>query len=113
MNDSSDKPGGPIGRGDGQNGEGDAGGDVAAGGHCSPRKAGVVIRATVEHMGLVGDTELTVNVKWPASTFCVPQYGKHPLPPPPPPDPQVPDNGPQAKRFDALIGEAVENTEPD
>lgn len=103
------KPGGPIGRGDDQNNNGAVGGDAAATGHCPAPKAGVVIRATVEHVGLVGETELTVNVKWPASTFCVPQHGKHPAPPPPPPDPQVPNNGPQAKRFDALIGEAVEN----
>jgi hypothetical protein len=109
MNSPDEKPGGPIGRGNAQNNEGDASGDGAAAGHYSPRKAGVVIRATVEHMGLVGDTELTVNVKWPASTFCVTQYGKPHVPPPPPDLQQVPDNSPLAKRFDALAGEADEN----
>lgn len=44
--------------------------------HSAPRKAGVVIRASVEHVGLAGETELTVNVKWPASAFCVPTCAK-------------------------------------
>ena len=36
------------------------------------RQGSVIIRATVEHIGVVGDTEMTVNVKWPASSFCAP-----------------------------------------
>jgi hypothetical protein len=36
------------------------------------RQGSVVIRATVEHIGVVGDTEMTVSVKWPASNFCAP-----------------------------------------
>ena len=44
--------------------------------HSAPHKAGVVIRASVEHVGLAGETELTVNVKWPASAFCVPACAK-------------------------------------
>ena len=36
------------------------------------RQATVVIRATIEHIGLVGETDMQVNVKWPASTFCAP-----------------------------------------
>jgi len=42
----------------------------------APRQAGVVIRASVEHVGLAGETELTVNVKWPASAFCLPPCAK-------------------------------------
>ena len=60
-----------VGRDDG----GDAGTTTAGGPaiyHSAPHKAGVVIRASVEHVCLAGDTELTVNVKWPASAFCVP-----------------------------------------
>jgi len=40
------------------------GGRVFLGG--SSREAGVVVRATVESYGPVGETELQVNVKWPA-----------------------------------------------
>jgi hypothetical protein len=78
-----------------------------------PRKASVVIRASVEHIGLVGETELTVNVKWPASTFCVQPGGK--------PatqatqtevSPQVPGNGPLASNFDTLYGEASADPKP-
>ena len=36
------------------------------------RQGSVVIRATVEHTGVVGDTEMTVHVRWPASSFCAP-----------------------------------------
>ena len=39
---------------------------------CTSRRGTVIIRASVEHIGLAGDTEMTVNVKWPASSFCVP-----------------------------------------
>jgi hypothetical protein len=45
---------------------------------CCSRQASVVIRATVEHIGLVGDTEMQVTVKWPASTFCAPPC-EHPV----------------------------------
>ena len=44
--------------------------------HSAPHQAGVVIRASVEHVGIAGETELTVNVKWPASAFCVPPCAK-------------------------------------
>lgn len=47
-----------------------------ASGSSSVRKASVIIRASVEHVGLVGETELTVNVKWPVSAFCVPPCAK-------------------------------------
>ena len=40
------------------------GGRVFLGG--SSREAGVVVRATVESFGPVGETELQVNIKWPA-----------------------------------------------
>jgi hypothetical protein len=64
-----------------------------------------VIRATVEHIGLVGDTELTVNVRWPASSFCV-QAGKKPaVSADQASDSQfVPENGPDA----VLWGEAAD-----
>jgi hypothetical protein len=35
----------------------------------SSREAGVIVRASVEAFGAVGDTELTVHVKWPAATL--------------------------------------------
>ena len=37
-------------------------------GYGSSREAGVIVRATVEAFGPVGDTELTVHVKWPAGS---------------------------------------------
>lgn len=104
-----DKADSPLGRGDGQSGEGSLAGEERASGHCSARKAGVVIRATVEHMGLVGDTELTVNVKWPASTFCVQPGGKQATSPSRAlEEQQVPGNGPQAANFDTLYGESTD-----
>lgn len=91
------KPTGSSGREDGQGGESAPGGDGSVSSHHSPRKAGVVIRASVEHTGLVGDTELTVSVKWPASTFCVPPCAKPAAQPSPGQDvQQVPGNGPLA-----------------
>jgi hypothetical protein len=36
---------------------------------CTTREAGVVVRASVEAFGPAGDTELTVNVKWPAAAL--------------------------------------------
>jgi hypothetical protein len=102
-----DKPTGSGGRDDGQgSGEG-FGGDHSGSNHGSPRKAGVVIRAYVEHVGLVGDTELTVNVKWPASTFSAQPCAKTAAPSTPPQDTQlVPGNGPLAG-IGSLYGEAV------
>jgi hypothetical protein len=38
-------------------------------GTSSSREAGVVIRASVEAYGPVGDTDLTINVRWPAASF--------------------------------------------
>jgi hypothetical protein len=38
-------------------------------GNGSSREAGIVVRATVEAFGPVGDTELVVNVKWPAGSI--------------------------------------------
>jgi hypothetical protein len=103
------KPDRAVGRPGGQGGDGSQGQDAAvsspqvnfngqaAGYTNSPRKAGVVIHATVEHMGLVGDTELTVKVNWPASTFCVPACGKPAAQTSPGQDvQQVPENGPLA-----------------
>ena len=81
--------------------------------HYTARTAGVVIRATVEHVGLVGETEMTVNVKWPASTFCAQPCGKPAAPASKASDsPQVPGNGPMAQNFGTpLFGDAV--TDPD
>ena len=96
---------GTQGREDGQDGEVGSGAGHGPWSHGSRHPAGVVIRATVEHIGLAGDTELTVNVKWPASTFCVPPCKK---PSGPSSDSQdVPANGP-----DALIAEAVADPGP-
>jgi hypothetical protein len=100
---AGDKPTGPRGRKEGPDGDDRPGIDNQSFSNCSLPKAGVVIRATVEHMGLVGDTELTVSVKWPASTFCVPPCEKPADPADPVPDPQqVADNNPQAQRNDTL-----------
>jgi hypothetical protein len=44
-------------------------------GNRSSRETGVVVRATVESFGPVGDTELTVNVKWPAGSAGVQRIG--------------------------------------
>lgn len=105
-----DKPTGPRGRNDGQGGDDDPGVDGETFSNCSPPKAGVVIRATVEHLGLVGDTELTVSVKWPASTFCVQPLEKPADPAGPAPNPQqVPDNNPEAQRNDTLVADTGDN----
>jgi hypothetical protein len=109
-NQMVDKPGGPIGRDD-QGGDGNPAQDGTPLKHCSPRKAGVVIRATVEHIDLVGDTELTVNVKWPASTFCVQPCGKPAASTGPTQDSShVPENGPLAN-VGTLYGESVAGSE--
>ncbi|WP_128915464.1 hypothetical protein [Granulicella sibirica] len=78
----------------------------------SPGRAGVVIRAYVEHVGVVGETELTVNVKWPATAFCVKPA---PYPPDIPPNPQItPGNGPQSQApdFDVIFGERSADPSP-
>jgi hypothetical protein len=85
------------------------GGSYETSAHCSSRQGTVVIRATVEHIGLAGDTEMTVSVKWPASTFCVQPCAQHATS-----DKQdkqisqVPANGPVGRNFDPgmLYGEA-------
>lgn len=74
----------------------------------SSRQGTVVIRATVEHIGLAGDTEMTVTVKWPAATFCAQSCTQSPAE-----DTSVattanvPLNGPAAKNFNpgTLYGE--------
>jgi hypothetical protein len=38
----------------------------------SSRESGVVVRATVESYGPVGETELQVNIKWPAGCNSAP-----------------------------------------
>ena len=102
-----------VGRGDGQGSEGTSGGGHMGSRHCSSQPASVVIRATVEHVGLVGDTELTVNVKWPASIFCVQPCGKPGAPSGQASDSQnVPANGPDAGNFDRLYGEASADPKP-
>ena len=105
--DSRDKPTSPTGRADDQNDQADAGPDGMSKGYYPPQKAGVVIRATIEHIGLVGDAELTVNVKWPASTFCVQPVGKPAAPTAQVLGPQqVPGNNPQAD-IGMLYGESI------
>jgi hypothetical protein len=100
--------GSTTGRGDGEGDSGNVGGDGGSSAQYSSRKAGVVIRATVEHMGLVGDTELTVNVRWPASTFCVPSCGKPAGAAGPTTDTQrVPANGPLAD-FGPIYGPSAD-----
>lgn len=64
-----------VGRPDGDD-AGNAKAGAPAASHSAPHQAGVVIRASVEHVGLAGETELTVNVKWPASAFCAPSCSK-------------------------------------
>jgi len=104
-------PQSPLGREGEQVSENAAGGTATS--HC-PRKAGVVIRASVEHVGLVGDTELTVSVKWPASTFCVQPAAKAaPVADQISGAQQVPGNGPQASNFDTLYGEASADPKPE
>jgi len=91
------------------------GGSQATSVHYSSRQGSVVIHATVEHIGLVGDTEMTVSVKWPASSFCAPQYtqssaasGQDPT------KNYVPANGPEASTLSPgmLFGVADTGPEP-
>jgi hypothetical protein len=112
---SSDEP---LNKGQGTMGrEGDHSGDSSSGSSaqssgCSPRNAGVIIRAYIEHVGVVGDAELTVNVKWPASSFCVQPCTKPDASTPRGDSQQVPANGPQASNFGLLYGEAVADPAP-
>jgi hypothetical protein len=104
-----EKPTGPRGRADGPGADGNSGADATTSNSSqgSPRKASVVIRASVEHVGLVGDTELTVSVKWPSSTFCVQPAAEQKAPASSTDDSQkVPANGPLAS-MGTLHGEAV------
>ena len=94
-------------------GDGPPDGDQDAPTRCLPPRAGVVIHATVEHIGLVGDTDLSVNVKWPASTFCV-QAGQKPAASA---DRQsnlqvAPQHGPDAPISQPLYGESPKDLEP-
>lgn len=108
-----DKVGSPLGRDNEQGGEGRSSSGGAISSQCSMPKAGVVIRATVEHIGLAGETELTVNVKWPASTFCVQPGGKQAASASLTQEPlDVPGNGPQSN-FDTLYGESVVDPQPE
>jgi hypothetical protein len=67
----------------------------------SSRQGTVVIRATVEHIGLAGDTEMTVTVRWPAATFCVAPCTQPAAPNPPPAGATVvPQNGPLGKNLE-------------
>jgi hypothetical protein len=96
------KPVGPgVGRSDTSGGNGNPTGpsnEVSV--QRSSHQGTVVIRATVEHIGLAGDTEMTVTVKWPAATFCA-----QPCNPSSAQDSaisksaNVPLNGPAAKNF--------------
>ncbi len=109
MSDMPDpnKVGNPLGRDDGQNSDGSTSSSGATSGQYSKPRAGVVIRATVEHIGVAGETELTVNVKWPASTFCVQPCDKPGKPANVAQEPlNVPGNGPEAN-FDTLYGESI------
>ena len=97
--------GGTVGRGDAQGSDASSSGGHHTSSSCSPPRAGVVIHATVEHIGLVGDTELSVHVKWPASTFCVQASKKPPASDDQTSDSQsVPENGPDS----LLWGEAAD-----
>jgi hypothetical protein len=57
------------GRVTGNAGQGDETDGQGVSGICPSREAGVVIRAFVDAYGPVGDTELSVNVKWPAASI--------------------------------------------
>lgn len=81
--------------------------------YCSSRQASVVIRATVEHIGLVGDTEMTVNVKWPASTFCCPPCTHSPAPGGTISNKtQVPGNGPEAHTLKTGLLQGESDSDP-
>jgi hypothetical protein len=105
------KPTGPIGRKDGQGADNNGGddGSASSSGQSSPRTANVVIRASVEHIGLVGDTELTVTVKWPASTFCIQPAAEQSVASPVDDSQNVPGNGPLAN-MGILHGESTSPT---
>jgi hypothetical protein len=66
------------------------------------RQASVVIHATIEHIGLVGETEMQVNVKWPASTFCAPPCERPASVAPTVNETGLPPNGPGAPNLSVL-----------
>jgi hypothetical protein len=70
--------GGTQGRPNSSSGNGTQNSGAHDGSASRSRQAGVVINATIEHIGLVGETEMQVTVKWPASTFCAPPC-EHPV----------------------------------
>lgn len=56
-----------------------------------------ILAPSVEHISLLRDTELTVSVRWPASTFCVQPAAEQAAPASSANDSQnVPGNGPLA-----------------
>ena len=70
----------------------------------SSRQGTVVIRATVEHIGLAGDTEMTVTVRWPAASFCVdPSTQPAVSDGPPARATVVPQNGPLGKNLEPPV----------
>jgi hypothetical protein len=85
-----------------------SGNDPSALVRCTSRQAGIVIRAMVEHIGPAGDTELTVNVKWPAGAFGTPQFAQASSNDRPGTKTQVPPNGPAAHSWEpgTLYGES-------
>jgi hypothetical protein len=105
--------GGTTGRADDAGSENTSHGGYMPWNYCAPPTASVVIRASVEHVGAVGETELTVNVKWPASAFCV-QPCKKPAPPcDQPSDSQnVPGNGPESNNFGSVYGDVIPDLPP-
>ncbi len=92
-------------------------GHYSANTQCTSRQGTVVIRATVEQIGLAGDTEMTVSVKWPASSFCIQPCAQSPAPREPGPiSPNVPANGPVGRNnFDPgiLYGESEPDLGPE
>jgi hypothetical protein len=114
--DDLNKPNKLVGRSDSPNGNSDLrrASNEAHIEHSS-RQGTVVIRATVEHIGLAGDTEMTVTVKWPASTFCVQPCAQSPAQGTPVAKPaNVPPNGPAAKSFEpgTLYGDSNSDPNP-
>jgi hypothetical protein len=101
--DDSFKPVGPgVGRSDTSGANGNPSGpsnEISV--KRSSHQGTVVIRATVEHIGLAGDTEMTVTVKWPAATFCAqPCDQSSAQGSATPKSANVPPNGPAAKNFE-------------
>jgi hypothetical protein len=111
--DHSPTGGGTQGRSDSPNGSGNQnGGSHEKCTKYSSRQGSVVIRASVEHTGVVGDAEMTVTVKWPASSFCAPPCAQSTTQCGPTPDgQQVPGTGPLAS-IGPLYGESVDDPKP-